>query len=214
MSQLSYIIAETVAAHPDCCSVAQLCRASPLARASYYRYRSAGNTDIPATDIPREMDETTMRDTIQQIALELPSYGYRRITKELQRRGITINHKRVLRLMREDNLLCLRKKRFIATTDSEHGHPVHPNLAAALTVTGLDQLWVADLTYIRLPAEFVYLAVILDAYSRRVIGWELNWHLDARLTITYNSPATGTVQPHRLDRFGASFRSWSAVCLF
>jgi putative transposase len=85
--------------------------------------------------------------------------------------------------MREDNLLCLRKKRFIATTDSAHAHPVHPNLAAELTVTGLDQLWVADLTYIRLPGEFIYLAVILDAYSRRVIGWELNRHLDARLTV-------------------------------
>jgi putative transposase len=198
MSQAVHAIAETVAATPHGCSVALLCRVAGLSRASYYRHRfplcassnsmTALQMDTPGQVIPTQrdqwdMDETTVRHTIQQIALEMPAYGYRRITRELQRRGMRINHKRVLGLMREDNLLCLRKKRLIATTDSEHAHRVHPNLAAELTVTELDQLWVADLTYIRLPGEFVYLAVILDAYSRRVIGWELNRHLDARLAV-------------------------------
>ena len=124
-----------------------------------------------------------LRDAMQRIALEFPSYGWPRMTAELQRRGWAVNHKRVYRLMREDNLLCLRKRKFVVTTDSEHGLPVYPNLARTLTLTGLDQLWVADLTYIRLELEFVYLAVILDAFSRRVIGWALDRTLEASLTL-------------------------------
>jgi transposase InsO family protein len=105
------------------------------------------------------------------------------MTAELKRRGWAVNHKRVYRWMREDNLLCLRRRKFVVTTDSDHGLPVYPNLARAMTLTGLDQLWVADLTYIRLELEFVYLAVILDAFSRRVIGWALNRTLEAELTL-------------------------------
>jgi transposase InsO family protein len=124
-----------------------------------------------------------LRAAIQRVALEFPSYGWPRITAELKRRGWAVNHKRVYRLMREDNLLCLRKRRFVVTTDSDHDLPVYPNLARQMTLTGLDQLWVADLTYIRLELEFIYLAVILDAFSRRVIGWALDRRLEAALTL-------------------------------
>jgi len=115
--------------------------------------------------------------------VEWPSYGYRRITRELGRRDIIANHKLVLRLMRGDNLLCLRRKRFMRTTDSGHRLPVFPNLAREMVLTGTDQLWVADITYIRLIYEFVYLAVILDAFSRRCIGWALDRRMEPRLTI-------------------------------
>ena len=125
-----------------------------------------------------------LRDLIQRLALQYPFYGYRRITRELHDRGYDVNHKRVLRLMRADNLLCLRRRKsFVHTTDSQHGFPIYPNLAAELTPTAIDQLWVADLTYIRLAGEFVYLAVVLDAYSRRVVGWALGRSLQAELAL-------------------------------
>src|SRR5271166_5038167 len=111
------------------------------------------------------------------------SYGRPRLTAELRRQGWTVNPKRVYRLMREDNLLCLRRRKFVITTDSDHGLPVYPNRARELVLTGLDQLWVADITYIRLELEFVYLAVILDAFSRRVLGWALDRTLEAKLTL-------------------------------
>jgi transposase InsO family protein len=146
-----------------------------------------------------------LRDAMQRIALEFPSYGWPRMTVELKRRGWAVNHKRVYRLMREDNLLCLRCRKFVVTTDSAHALPVYPNLASAMTLTGLDQLWVADITYIRLRAEFVYLAVILDAYSRRVIGWALDGTLQDTLTLRalrmaleQRRPAPGLV--HHSDR--------------
>jgi putative transposase len=146
-----------------------------------------------------------LRDAIQHIALEFPSYGWRRMTADLQRKGWVVNHKRVYRRMREDNLLCLRKRKFVVTTDSDHGWPVYPNLARSLVLRGLDQLWVADLTYIRLELEFVYLAVILDAFSRRVIGWALDRMLESTLTLQAlrmalkrRRPAPGLV--HHSDR--------------
>ncbi len=154
--------------------VTQLCKALHLSRATFYRYRKAG--------APTDSD-VEVRDHIQRLALEFPSYGYRRITAQLQRDGITVNHKRVLRLMREDNLLCLRKRRFIVTTDSAHGLSVYPNLVPTLFVTGINQLWLSDITYVRLQSEFIYLAVILDGFSRRCIGWALSRQLDASLTI-------------------------------
>jgi putative transposase len=146
-----------------------------------------------------------LRDMIQRIALEFPSYGWRRMTAELQRRGWAVNHKRVYRRMHEDNLLCLRKRKFVVTTDSDHGLPVYPNLARAMTLTGLDQLWVADLTYIRLELEFIYLAVILDAFSRRVIGWALDRTLETALTLQALRMALGRRRPvsglvHHSDR--------------
>ena len=124
-----------------------------------------------------------LRDAIQKQALQMPAYGYRRITAALQRAGWEVNRKRVLRLMRADNLLCLRKRAFVRTTDSDHELPVYPNLARELKPSGLNQLWVADITYIRLALEFVYLAVILDAFSRRVIGWALGRTLEAKLAL-------------------------------
>ncbi len=146
-----------------------------------------------------------LRDAIQRIALQWPSYGRPRITAELRRRGWTVNPKRVYRLMRADNLLCLRRRKFVITTDSNHGLAVYPNQARELVVRGLDQLWLADITYIRLEWEFVYLAVILDAFSRRVIGWALDRTLEASLTLdalgmalAQRRPAPGLV--HHSDR--------------
>jgi transposase InsO family protein len=153
----------------------RLCQLATVSRAGFYRWRDAP----PAVDA--DMD---LRDEIQRIALEFNSYGRRRMRKELQDRGWVVNEKRVRRIMREDNLLCLRRRRFVVrTTDSKHGRPIYPNLAADLKLTGIDQLWVADITYIRLETEFVYLAVVLDAYSRRVIGWALDRTLEDDLTM-------------------------------
>ena len=118
------------------------------------------------------------------LALAHRHYGYRRIAAQLRREGFAVNHKRVLRLMQQDNLLCLRKRPFVpVTTDSRHGWRVVPNLARGMVPTGLDQLWVADITYIRLQEEFAYLAIVLDAFSRRVVGWALETHLQASLAI-------------------------------
>jgi putative transposase len=155
--------------------VKRLCAAAGVSRASYYR------SQVRRVAAAERMG---LRDELQKIALQFPAYGYRRITAELQRRGHAVNHKRVLRLMWADNLLCLRRKSFVRTTDSEHGWPVYPNLAAQRQVSGRNQLWVADLTYIRVLREFVYLAVVLDAWSRRVVGWALGETLEAELTLT------------------------------
>ena len=156
-------------------TVARMVKLAHVSRASYYRFE-----ENPAAFVDSDMD---LRDAIQRIALEWPSYGRRRITQELRRRGWRVNWKRVYRLMREDNLLCVRKRKFVITTDSNHGLRVYPNLARQMVLTDVDQLWVADITYIRLQTEFVYLAVILDAYSRRVIGWALDRTLEGELTL-------------------------------
>jgi putative transposase len=156
-------------------ALGKLCRLAQVSRAGFYRWQkppsSVGDPDV------------AVRDEMQRIALEFPCYGSRRIAAELQRRGQKVNRKRVQRLMREDNLLCLRKRKFLITTDSNHDLPVYPNLASTLVLTGLDQLWVADITYLRLEWEFVYLAVMLDAFSRREIGWALDRTLEASLAI-------------------------------
>ncbi len=168
-----------------------------VSRSSFYRFDPEGQAGAE-----RDMD---LRDAIQRIALQWPSYGRPRITAELRRQAWRVNPKRVYRLMREDNLLCLRRRKFVLTTDSDHGLPVYPNRARELVVRGLDQLWVADITYIRLEWEFVYLAVILDAFSRRVIGWALDRTLEASLTLdtlymalAQRRPALGLV--HHSDR--------------
>ena len=165
---MSVIVAQEVSA----VSVAAACRVLSLPRATYYRGPE------PSTEA-----EMSLRDLVQQVALAWPAYGYRRITAELNRRGHTVNRKRVLRLMREDNLLCLRKRRFVHTTNSDHRLPVYPNLVPELILTGCDQLWVSDITYIRLGREFIYLAVILDAFSRRCIGWALERSLETELAL-------------------------------
>ncbi len=145
-----------------------------IGRATLYRHLHA------AFSAERDV---VVRDRIQHIALEMPAYGYRRITAQLQREGFRVNHKRVLRLMREDNLLCLRTRPFVHTTNSNHAFPLYPNLVPRLEVTGLNQLWIADITYVRLRLEFIYLAVVLDAFSRRCIGWCLDRHLHTELTL-------------------------------
>ena len=152
-----------------------LCEMTGLSRAGFYRSR------VPRQVSPVEME---IRDAMQRIALEWPAYGYRRITVEIQRQGFTVNHKRVLRMMREDNLLCVRGRSFLVTTDSRHNFPIYPNLAAEFKPTAINQLWVADITYIRLRVEFVYLAVVLDAHSRRAVGWALGRTLVAELAVT------------------------------
>ena len=151
-----------------------------------------------------------LRDAIQHIALEWPSYGRPRITAELRRRGWTVNPKRVYRLLREDNLLCVRKRKFVVTTDSNHGRKVYPNLARGMVLTGVDQLWRADITYIRLREEFVFLAVILDAFSRRVIGWALDRNMEDELTLTALRMAISSAE--HSTRPGASLRSRQPVC--
>jgi transposase InsO family protein len=145
--------------------------------------RSTIRRRLRSAPVTLEQKDLQRRAQIQAIALEMRSYGYRPITKELRRRGVVINSKVVLRLLREDNLLCLRRRAFVATTDSKHRFTVYPNLARDLMLTDINQLWVADITYIRLPRAFIYLAAVLDAHSRRCIGWALARYIDARLPL-------------------------------
>ena len=159
----------------DDANVQRLCALGHVSRAGYYRHFGP---HAPARD------DADLRDLIQRIALDHRHYGYRRIAQELRRQGLIVNAKRVLRLTREDNLLALRARPFVPrTTDSKHGFAIRPNLTRGARPTGLDQIWVADITYIRLAEDFVYLAVVIDAFSRKVIGWALANHLEARLAI-------------------------------
>jgi putative transposase len=174
-----------------------------VSRSGFYRFDENAE--------PRPDPHMDLRDAIQRIALEWPSYGRPRITAELRRQGRTANPKLVYRLMREDNLLCVRKRKFIVTTDSNHARRIYPNLARDLVLTAPDQLWRADITYIRLREEFVFLAVILDAYSRRVIGWALDRTMEDELTLTALRMALSrrTVGPglvHHSDR-GSQYAS-------
>jgi putative transposase len=176
--------------------VSALCQMTGLSRAGFYRWR------VPHQATSVEME---IRDQMQKVALESPAYGYRRITAELQQQGFDVNHKRVLRMMHEDNLLCVRRRAFAVTTDSRHNLPIYPNLAGKITPAAINRLWVADITYIRLRTEFIYLAVVLDAFSRRVIGWALGRTLEAKLAVAAlrmalieRQPAPGLV--HHSDR--------------
>ena len=184
-------------------TIEEMCGIAQLSRAGYYRFLTtpqAGDADMD------------LRDAIQRIALEFPSYGRPRITAELHRRGWQVGHEKAYRIMREDNLLCLRRRKFvILTTNSNHNRPIYPNRARDLTLTDINQLWVADITYIRLEVEFVYLAVVLDAFSRRVIGWALDRTLEddlaiaaLRMALQRRSPAPGLV--HHSDR-GSQYAS-------
>lgn len=153
-----------------------MCDLAGVSRSGYYRRWRAR--------APRA-EETGLRDAIQRHALAHRHYGYRRIAALLRRDGWRVNHKRVNRLMREDNLLCLRRRAFApATTDSGHRFRVYPNLARRLAPTAVNQLWVADITYVRLDEAFAYLAVVLDAFSRRVVGWAMADHLRAELALS------------------------------
>jgi transposase InsO family protein len=181
----------------DSLGIEPMCRLAAVSRAGFYRFLQPRH--------PGE-EEMEVRNAIQQIVVEhRRRYGYRRVTVELHRRGMAVNHKRVLRLMHEDNLLGIEPKAFVATTQSDHDSEVYLNLAKRMKLTAINQLWVADITYIRLRQEFVYLAVVLDAFSRKVVGWALDRSLTARLpllalsrAITLRQPAPGLV--HHSDR--------------
>jgi len=190
-------------------SIERMCQLAPVSRAGFYRSLRESQ--------PQD-EEMVVRATIQEIALaHRRRYGYRRITAELRRRGLLVNHKRVVRLMQTDNLLAVQPRAFVRTTDAQHDLEVYLNLASRLTVTGMNQLWVADITYIRLRAEFVYLAVILDGFSRKVVGWALEKTLATRLplaalqqAITVRQPPPGVV--HHSDR-GIQYASGAYVQL-
>jgi transposase InsO family protein len=184
-------------------TIARMVELGGVSRAGLYRFEEDG-----AVGPDPDMD---LRDAIQRIALEWPSYGRPRITAALRRQGRKVNPKRVYRLMREDNLLCVRKRKFIVTTDSNHGRKVYPNLASKMVLSGINQLWVADITYIRLEREFVYLAVVIDAFSRRVVGWALDRTIEDDLTVAALQVALELRRPppglvHHSDR-GSQYAS-------
>jgi putative transposase len=178
-------------------SIERMCHLAQVSRAGFYRSLQE--------QMPVE-EEMEVRSAIQEIALEhRRRYGYRRITAELRRRGMLVNHKRVSRIMREDNLLAVQPRQFVVTTDSNHELEVYLNLASRMKLTGINQLWVADITYIRLQREFVYLAVILDGFSRKVVGWALGRTLASRLPVAALEQAIAERQPapglvHHSDR--------------
>jgi len=187
--------------------IERMCQLAQVSRAGFYRSLQEAQ--------PME-EEMMVRAEIQQIALEhRRRYGYRRITAELRRRGLLVNHKRVARLMRADNLLAVQPRAFVVTTEAQHDLEVYLNLASRLTLTGINQLWVADITYIRLRTEFVYLAVLLDGYSRKVVGWALENTLATRLPLGALRHAIATRQPppgivHHSDR-GVQYASGEYV---
>ena len=147
-----------------------------MSKSSYY-YKPVNRSE------EQKSDQELVKE-IESVVLEFSGYGYRRVTKHLQRLGIIVNHKRVLRLMREYGLLKKRKRRFIRTTDSNHGYRVYPNLVKDITVTALNQVWVSDITYVRLLYDFAYLAAIMDMFSRKVVGYAVSNRIDSGLTLT------------------------------
>jgi len=169
-------------------SIERMCALAGVSRASYYRHWRR---------VAPEREQIELRDVLQRLAVGHRHYGYRRLTALLRREGWAVNHKRILRLMRTDNLLCLRRRAFVpATTDSRHDWRVVPNLARGMQLTGLDQLWVADITYLRLLEEFAFLAVVIDAFSRRVVGWAVEVHLRAALAVAALQMALAARRPH------------------
>ena len=167
------MIEEAQTEHPEV-SIKELCELFSVSRSWYY--------ECP-TPHQRAQRDVELRDAIERIVLQFPGYGYRRVTVALRREGWSVNHKRVLRIMREESLLCQLKRRFMPTTDSAHAFGRYPNLTKDFEIDGLDQVWISDITYVRLPASFCYLAAILDAYSRKCVGWHLSRWIDTRLTL-------------------------------
>jgi putative transposase len=187
-------------------SVRQACALAGAGRTWWYTR--------PCVDVVALRD-VDLRDAIEHIVLDFPGYGYRRVTKTLQRAGWTINHKRVLRVMRKESLLCQLERHWVTTTQSGHGLPCYPNLIRGMAATGPNQIWQADITYIRLPTTFVYLACVLDAWSRKVIGWHLSRTIDTTLTLTALEGALHHRQPgpgfiHHSDR-GVQYASYRYV---
>jgi putative transposase len=170
-----------------------------LAASSYY-YKAKSDVKGQARS------DTELRDHIERIQGEFSGYGYRRLGKQLRREGISVNDKRIRRLQREYQLYPIRWQSFkITTTDSNHGHKVYPNLLAGMNLTGTNQAWVADITYIRIVKGFVYLAALLDRYSRKVIGWAISKRIDSELCLAALKSALDTRKPppgciHHSDR--------------
>ncbi len=161
---------------PEALSVRRKCQLAGLSRATYYRRAKQPQQETIQADQP-------LRSALHRIAGEMTDYGYRRMTRQLKREGMLVNSKKIRRLMREEKLLCSPQKRFVVTTDSDHDGVIYPNLAKTKQVTQPDQLWQADITYVRLPNGFCYLAAVIDAYSRRCIGWAVESYLDVRLPL-------------------------------
>jgi putative transposase len=188
-------------------SIERMCQLAGVSRAGFYRSLQ-GRAPVE--------EDMQVRSVIQQIAVDhRRRYGYRRISAELRRHGMLVNHKRVLRIIREDNLLAVQPRAFVVTTDSDHDLEVFLNLASRMKLTGINQLWQADITYIRRQSEFVYLAVILDAFSRKVVGWALERTLASRLPIGALEQAIAQRQPppglvHHSDR-GVQYASGDYV---
>jgi transposase InsO family protein len=189
-------------------TIERMCTLAAVSRASYYRY------GVPQPDADEE--ESRLRDAIQRTALASRQYGYRRITHALRTQGWGVNHKRVARLMREDNLLAIRKRRFVPqTTSSQHDFDVAVNVARRLTPTAANQLWVADITYVRLGCVDVFVAVVMDAFSRKIVGWNLGQKLTTDLALTALKTAIESRQPapgliHHSDR-GVQYASAAYV---
>lgn len=158
--------------HPEI-SIERLCSLMGVSRSWYY--------ERPPTEKTKK--DMELRDAIERVVLEFPGYGYRRVTAALSREGWSVNHKRVLRIMRQESLLCQIQRRFVPTTDSAHALGRYPNLIKDIEIDALDQVWLSDITYVRLPTAFCYLAAVLDAYSRRCVGWHLSRFIDTRLTL-------------------------------
>ena len=187
-------------------SIRDLCRSLHVNRRWYYARLAQSEEADPDVDL---------RDAIEHIILEFAGYGYRRVTHALVRAGWSVNHKRVLRIMREESLLCHLKRQFVPTTDSHHPFQVYPNLVKGLQVDAPDVVWVADITYIRLLSNFVYLAALLDAYSRKCVGWNLSKRIDTQLALgaLEQALATRDVRPgliHHSDR-GVQYASTAYV---
>jgi putative transposase len=181
------MIAALQVAVPDL-SLRRLCPLLDISRSGVYAARQRAT-------VAADAEAMAVRDAIEGIVLAFPGYGYRRVTHELRRQGWTINAKRVLRIMREESWLCQLKRRFVVTTDSRHPFGGYPNLLRERAIGGLNEAWVADITYIRLPTAFCYLAAILDAWSRRCVGWELSAHIDTDLTLAALERAIASRQP-------------------
>lgn len=202
------MIAQALVEYPQL-TVSSLCELLGVNRAWYYARVDTGSNQVEC-----EAD-VELRVAIEELVLEFPGYGYRRVTKALVRGGYTVNHKRVLRIMREESLLCQLKRRFMTTTDSNHSFRTYPNLLKEMALSAPDQAWQADITYIRLPTGFAYLAAVIDAYSRRCVGWQISRCIDTNLTLQALDMALATrwVAPgliHHSDR-GVQYASYAYV---
>lgn len=169
-------------------SIERMCELGRVSRAGFYR---------DWQERQPQQAEMALREAVQQEALRRRILGYRRVTQALRRKGVAVGEHVVRRILRSDNLLAIRKRKFVATTDSAHGYTVYPNLAQYLQIKAMNQLWVADITYLRLGREFVYLAVVLDVFSRRVVGWSLGRSLQGALPLAALNKAIADRQPGR-----------------